>query len=112
MAATAVSTNESTGLVKGAGIVSLALAVIAPLVGLVTSIAVFFWARSSGASTKLAIFGIIISLVMLVISFIVLMMVVSLISNAASLGAINMEALCGHRDTWGWLIDSLRYVCR
>lgn len=112
MTTAASSTNESTNLVKGAGIVSLVLAFIAPWIGLVTSIAVYFWARSAGASTKLGIAGIIISLIMLVVALIAFLAIASLLASAAAAGAINMDALCVHRDSWGWLIDSLRYVCR
>lgn len=112
MTATTVPTNESTGLIKGAGFVSLALAIIAPPIGLIGSIATFFWARSAGASKTLAILGIIISIVMIILGIIVMIIAASLLANAATAGAINMEALCAHRDSWGWLIDTLRYACR
>ena len=108
-AETAVQTNN---LVKGAGIVSIALAVINPPIGLVASIATFFWARTVQASTTLAAWGIAISIVMGILAVIVAIWVISIISSAATDGAINMEALCRHRDSWGWLIDSLRYACR
>ena len=38
--------------------------------------------------------------------------VVETVGAAARDGAIDLEALCVHRDRWGWLLDSLRYACR
>lgn len=112
MSTNTISTSEATPLIKGAGFVSLALAFIAPPIGLIGSIATFFWARSAGASKTLATWGIIISIVMIILGIIVMIIAVSLLANAATAGAINMEALCAHRDSWGWLIDTLRYACR
>lgn len=112
MAETAVPTNESANLIKGAGFVSLALAIIAPPIGLIASIATFFWARNAGMSQTVATWGIIISIIMIIIGIIVMITVASSVATVLTAGAINMEVLCEHRDNWGWLIDSLRYVCR
>ena len=39
-----------------------------------------------------------------IIAFIVL-------QNAVRAGALDLEALCAQRAKWGWLLDSLRFVC-
>ncbi len=109
----AKNSNEQTGtLVKGAGIISIVLAFINPPLGLITSIVTLIWAKKSGASTKLATIGMIVSILTLVMMLIFAIWVFSLIGAAANDGVINMEAVCKHRESWGWLIDSLRYACR
>ena len=103
---------QVNNLVKGAGVVSIALAILNPPIGFVVSIATLIWARKVRASTTLAVSGIIIAILMSIIMVMVAIWVLSIISSAAADGAINMDALCQHRDSWGWLIDSLRYACR
>lgn len=103
---------QSNTIIKGAGIVSVVLAVINPPVGLVASIATFIWARKAGVSTRLATWGIIIAILMGIIMILIAAWILSFVAMAATDGAINMESLCQHRESWGWLIDSLRYACR
>lgn len=97
---------------KGAGIVSLVLAVITPPVGLVLSIATLIWARRSGEKGILAVCGVVVSVVLLITMVIVGFVLFGQLVNAANDGLIDVQALCVHRDRWGWLIDSLRYACR
>lgn len=103
---------DPTALRKGAGIVSLALAVVTPPVGLVFSVATLIWAKRSGESGTLAIWGIVVSLTLIVTAVIASVVLFNQLANAAGDGLIDVQALCVHRDRWGWLIDSLRYVCR
>ncbi len=97
---------------KGAGIVALVLAFVMPTVGLVANVAMFVWNKRVEVSTKLPVVGIIISVLLIIATIVVGLIALSLFRNAANAGAINVDALCAHRDQWGWLIDSLRYVCR
>ncbi|HMQ96370.1 MAG TPA: hypothetical protein PKD19_04080 [Candidatus Saccharibacteria bacterium] len=99
-------------MVKGAGIASIVLAIVNPPVGLVASVATFIWARRTGMPTTLAVWGMIVAVLTMIIMTMVAIWVLSILATAAADGAINMEALCQHRDSWGWLIDSLRYACR
>lgn len=104
--------SDSATLVRGAGIVSVVLAFIAAPIGLVVSIATYVWASKTGLSTKLAIWGIVLSIVMIIVGIVVTVIVSMMLFNAINAGAIDVGALCQHRDQWGWLIDSLRYACR
>lgn len=52
-----VEAAESSGLVRGAGFVSIAPAIFTPPVGLIASIATDIWARKTNESTTLAIWG-------------------------------------------------------
>ncbi len=97
---------------KGASITALVLAVIMPAVGLVLSVATFIWAKRSGERGTLSLAGIVVSVVLLITMVIVGFFILSQLIDAANAGALNVEALCAHRDRWGWLIDSLRYACR
>ena len=106
------ASSDSSGLLKGASIVGLVLAFIVPFVGLVASIATLIWARRTGENGMLSIWGIVVSVVILIFGVIVSIIVISTFARAASDGAIDIQALCAHRDQWGWLIDSLRYACR
>lgn len=113
----ASSTDSGNGLDlaairKGATITALVLAFIMPPIGLVLSIAAFIWGKRSGEGAKLALAGIVVGVVMLITMVIVGFMIFTQLVAAAGDGALNMEALCVHRDRWGWLLDSLRYVCR
>lgn len=112
---TAVTPDQGTDfqlLRKGVGIVAFVLAIVMPAVGLITNIAVLIWKKKSGESALLPVWGIIISLVLIVATIVVGLIALSLFRNAANAGAVDIQALCVHRDQWGWLIDSLRYVCR
>lgn len=104
--------TDSSNIIKGLGIVSIILAVIAAPIGLVASIATLLWARKAKVSTRLATWGIIISIAMIVVGIIVTVIVTSMLISALNDGVVNTEALCQHRDQWGWLVDSLRYACR
>lgn len=113
MVTTASTTSEgSVGIVKGASIVSFVLAFLMPVVGLVGSIAMLIWSKRAGASTRLPVWGILVSIVMIIVTIVVALIALSLFTSAANAGAVDIQALCAHRDQWGWLIDSLRYVCR
>lgn len=103
---------DTATLLRGAGVVSLVLAVLSPVVGLVTSVATRIWAARSGAGTRLATWGIVVSVVLIVATVVVAVIAFSLVGRAANDGLVDVQALCAHRDSWGWLIDSLRYVCR
>ncbi|MFV0434346.1 MAG: hypothetical protein ACK5LO_10230 [Leucobacter sp.] len=104
--------TDFSGLRKGAGIVAFVLAIVMPVVGLIANIAMLIWKKKAGDSTLLSVWGIIISVVLIVATIVVGLIALSLFTSAANAGALNIEALCVHRDQWGWLIDSLRYVCR
>lgn len=104
--------TDFTVLKKGIGIVAFVLAIVMPVVGLVANIAVLIWKKGSGESTRLPIWGIVVSVVLIIATIVVGLIALSLFTSAANAGAVNIEALCVHRDQWGWLIDSLRYVCR
>jgi len=114
MAAEQVSpaARDFSGLIRGLGIVGLVLAIIMPPVGLVVSIATLIWARQEGQSSTMATWGIILSVVMIIVGIIVAFMALSMFTRAANAGALNIEALCADRRQWAWLIDSLRLVCR
>lgn len=103
---------QSNTLVKGAGIISVVLAIINPPIGLLTSIVTFIWAKKAGVPTNLATWGMVIAIIMNVMMVIFAIWVFSLIATAANDGVINMQAVCQHRESWGWLVDSLRYVCK
>ncbi len=106
------SGSDVATLVHGAGVVSIVLAFVAAPIGLVTSIATYVWASKTGVSNKLAIWGIVLSAIMIIVGVVVAIIVSMMLFNAINAGAIDVGALCQHRDQWGWLIDSLRYVCR
>lgn len=103
---------QSNTLVKGAGIISIVLAVINPPIGLLASIVTMIWAKKVGESTKLATWGMVIAIITNVMMVIFAIWAFSLIAAVANDGVINMQVVCQHRESWGWLIDSLRYVCR
>lgn len=103
---------QSSTLVKGAGIISIVLAVINPPIGLLVSIVTFIWAKKAGVSTKLAAWGMVIAIIMNVMMVMFAIWLLSLVGAAANDGVINMQAVCQHRESWGWLVDSLRYVCK
>jgi len=106
------ATRDFTGLIRGASVVGLVLAVIMPPVGLVASIATLIWARHEGQSATLSIWGIVVSVVLIITGIILGFIALSMLTSAANAGALNIEALCADRRQWSWLIDSLRYVCR
>ncbi len=97
---------------KGATITAFVLSIIMPMVGLVLSVAAFVWAKRSGERGTLALAGIVVGAVLLVTMVIVGFVLFTQLMAAARDGAIDLEALCVHRDRWGWLLDSLRYACR
>lgn len=97
---------------KGASIAGLVLAFIMPPVGLVTSVAAYIWSKRSGERGGLALAGIVVAAVLLITMVIVGFWIFTQLIDAASAGALDLQALCVHRDRWGWLLDSLRYVCR
>ncbi len=103
---------DLAGIRKGATITALVLAFIMPPIGLVLSIATFIWGKRSGESAKLALAGIVVGVVMLITMVIVGFFIFTQLVAAAGDGALNLEALCVHRDRWGWLLNGLRYVCR
>lgn len=93
------------------GLVAFVLAIVMAPVGLVANIAMLIWNKKSSDGYKLAIWGIVVSIVLFIASIVMSLIILSMFIAAAKDGAINMEALCAHRDQWGWLIDSLRYAC-
>ena len=97
---------------KGATITAFVLSIIMPMVGLVLSVAAFVWAKRSGERGTLALAGIVVGAVLLITMVIVGFVLFGQVLAAARDGAIDLEALCVHRDRWGWLLDSLRYACR
>lgn len=97
---------------KGAAIAGLVLAVIMPAVGLVVSAATYIWAKRSGEGGGLSLAGIVVAVVMLVAMVIVGFWIFTQLIDAANAGALDLQALCVHRERWGWLLDSLRYACR
>lgn len=103
---------QSNMLLKGAGIISIVLAVINPPIGLLTSIVTLIWAKKAGEPTKLAAWGMVVSIIMIAIMVAVTIWIIKWMVAAATDGVINMDAVCQHRESWGWLIDSLRYACR
>lgn len=104
--------TDTTRVRKGVAIVSLVLAIFLPIVGLIGSIVSLVWAKRSGASTKLPVWGIVLSIVMIALSIVLGVIAFVILTNAVNAGALDLEALCAHRSSWGWLLDSLRYVCR
>jgi hypothetical protein len=99
-------------LQRALAIVSLVLAVFMPVIGLVGSVVSLMWARSNGASTTIPKWGIVVSVIFLIISVVVGILALILVLNAVSSGTFNIDAVCAHRDSWGWLLDSLRFICR
>ena len=97
---------------KGLAIGSLVLAFFMPPVGIVGSIASLIWAKRSGTSTKIPVWGIVVGVVMVIVGIVVGIIALVLLQNAVNAGALNLEALCSNRSQWGWVLDSLRYVCR
>lgn len=97
---------------KGVAIASLVLAVLMPVVGLVGSIVSLVWAKRTGASTKLPVWGIVVSIIMIILGIVLAIIAFAVLMNAVNAGALDLEALCSQRDSWGWLLDSLRYICR
>ncbi len=106
------NTIDTPTIRRGAAIASLVLAVVMPAVGLVVSVATYIWAKRSGESGGLSLAGIVVAAVLLVTMVIVGFWIFSQLIDAANAGALDLQALCVHRERWGWLIDSLRYVCR
>lgn len=103
---------DATTLRKGATIAGLVLAVLMPVVGLVVSVATYIWAKRSGEGGGLSVVGIVVSVVLMIATVLVGFFLFTQLMAAAQDGALNFEALCAHQDRWGWLLDSLRYVCR
>lgn len=97
---------------RALAIASLVLAILAPVVGLVASIISFVWAKRTDTSATLPLWGMIVSVVMLILTVTLGIIAFFMFSNAVNAGALDIEALCAHRSQWGWLLDSLRYVCR
>ncbi|MCA0252092.1 MAG: hypothetical protein LCH76_07370 [Actinobacteria bacterium] len=106
------SSLDLAAIRKGASITAFVLAIIMPAIGLVLSIATYIWAKRSGERGTLSLWGIVVGAVMLIAMVIVGFFIFTQLVSAAGDGALNLEALCVHRDRWGWLLDSLRYVCR
>lgn len=104
-------TLDAGSIRKGATITAFTLAIIMPAVGLVLSIATFLWAKRSGEPGTLSKWGIVVSAVLLIATVIVGFFIFTQLVGAARDGALDLQALCVHRDRWGWLLDSLRYVC-
>ena len=105
-------TSDLAWVQRGLAIGSLVLAVLMPVVGLVGSIASLIWAGHTGASKKLPTWGIIVSIAMIILGIVAAIITFTVLTNAINAGALDVEALCARRDQWGWLLDSLRYVCR
>ncbi|HMR48240.1 MAG TPA: hypothetical protein PKE40_06410 [Arachnia sp.] len=97
---------------KGASIAGLVLAFIMPPVGLVVSVATYIWSKRSGERGSLALAGIVVGIVLLITMVVVGFWIFTQLVDAAGAGALDLQALCVHRDRWGWLLDSLRYACR
>ncbi len=97
---------------RGVAIGSLVLAILMPVVGLVGSIVSLVWAKRIGAGTKLPAAGIVVSIIMIILGVVLGIIAFVMFTNAVNAGALNLEALCSQRSQWGWLLDSLRYVCR
>ena len=109
----AVSEKSDTAWAqKGLAIASLVLAFALPLVGIVGSIVSLLWAKRTGASTRIPMWGIIVGVIMFIVGIVLGIIAFILLTNAVNAGALNVEALCENRGSWAWLLDSLRYVCR
>lgn len=106
------NTINTPAIRKGASIAGLVLAFIMPAVGLVVSGATYIWAKRSGEGGGLSLVGIVVSVALLIAMVLVGFWIFTQLIDAANAGALDLQALCVHRDRWGWLLDSLRYACR
>ena len=106
------ASTDTAWVQKWVAIASLVLAILLPVVGLVGSIVSFVWAKRTATSTRIPGWGIIVSIVMIIVGIVLGIIAFVLFTNAVNAGALDLEALCSKRDAWGWLLDSLRYVCR
>lgn len=96
-------------------VVAFVLAFFMPPAGLILNIISYRLNAKDGGKSLMALWGMIISVVLLIVAFISAYMlyqaVMGIATDFARDGVINMDAICAHADRWSGLVKQLNYTC-